>query len=203
MAIATNVVANGSSTTAGLNARNSYITLYKVNDAAITFNNLAIGGEVYTDLIARESAINALRLVGALNVYWLQPFSNDYPISGGLNARCFSAMRAHVARMKLARWTIVLVNQLPRSLSQYNEYRNTYQNPSIASMVSEGRADFLMNWGNDPVIGTDAAGCDTSIIGDGIHPTQWTHDYGYANYVVPIMARIRPPGSAATDQASY
>ena len=54
MANATNVVANGSSTTAGLNGSNSYIGLYKVNNPEITFNNLARGGEVYTDLIARE-----------------------------------------------------------------------------------------------------------------------------------------------------
>ena len=191
MANATNVVANGSSTTAGLNGSDSYIGLYKVNNPEITFNNLARGGEVYTDLIARESAINALRVVGALNVYWLQPFSNDYPVTGGLNAACFSTMRVHLERIKMARWIIVLVNQLPRSLRQYNEYRKAYQNPSIASMVSEGRADFLMDWGNDLVIGTDTAGSDTSIIGDGIHPTQWTHDYGYANYVVSIMAQIR------------
>src|SRR6476660_7127079 len=126
MANATNVVANGSSTTAGLNGSDSYIGLYKVNNPEITFNNLARGGEVYTDLIARESAINALRVVGALNVYWLQPFSNDYPVTGGLNAACFSTMRVHLERIKMARWIIVLVNQLPRSLRQYNEYRKAY-----------------------------------------------------------------------------
>jgi hypothetical protein len=48
-----------------------------------------------------------------------------------------------------------------------------------------------MDWGNDSVIGNDAAGSDTSIIGDGIHPTPWTQEYGYSNYVVPIMAQIR------------
>jgi len=200
MELATNVVANGSSTTAGVSANNSYIMLYKVNNEGITFNNLAIGGEVYIDLIARESTINALRVVGALNVYWLQPFSNDFPITGGLNARCFSAIRAHIRRMKLARWIIVLVNQLPRSLPQYNDYRNAYQNPSIASMVSQKGADFLMDWGNDAVIGTDAAGLDTSIIADSIHSTQWAHDYGYFNYVMPIMARIhRPRSEVATE----
>src|SRR5262245_1090897 len=98
MEIATNVVANGSSTTAGVNVSNSYIKLYKVNNLEIMFNNLAVGGEVYTNLIARESTINALRVTGAINVYWLQPFSNDYPITGGLNATCFSAIRAHVER---------------------------------------------------------------------------------------------------------
>jgi len=40
MANATNVVANGSSTTAGLNGSDSYIGLYKVNNPEITFNNL-------------------------------------------------------------------------------------------------------------------------------------------------------------------
>lgn len=198
MKIATNVVANGSSTTAGVNATNSYIKLYQLNNLETTFNNLSVGGEVYTDLIARESAINELRVTGAINVYWLQPFSNDYPITEGLNSRCFSAMRAHVERMKLARWIIVLVNQLPRALPEYNEYRNAYQNPTIASIVSGGGADFLMDWGNDPVIGNDAAGSDTSIIGDGIHPTQWTHDYGYANYVVPIMKFRRAPDVLTT-----
>jgi len=196
--IATNVVANGSSTTAGVNATNSYIKLYQLNNLETTFNNLSVGGEVYTDLIARESAINELRVTGAINVYWLQPFSNDYPITEGLNSRCFSAMRAHVERMNLARWIIVLVNQLPRALPEYNEYRNAYQNPTIASIVSGGGADFLMDWGNDPVIGNDAAGSDTSIIGDGIHPTQWTHDYGYANYVVPIMKFRRAPDALTT-----
>jgi len=191
MDIAINVVANGSSTTVGVNASNSYIGLYKVNTVETIFNNLAVGGEVYTDLIAREPAINALRVTGAINVYWLQPFSNDYPITGGLNATCFLAVREHVKRIKLARWIIVLVNQLPRALPEYNEYRNAYQNPTIASIVSGGGADFLMDWGNDPVIGNDAAGTDTSIIGDGIHPTQWTQEYGYASYVVPIMAQIR------------
>jgi len=137
-------------------------------------------------------------VTGAINVYWLQPFSNDYPITEGLNSRCFSAMRAHVERMKLARWIIVLVNQLPRALPEYNEYRNAYQNPTIASIVSGGGADFLMDWGGDPVIGNDAAGSDTSIIGDGIHPTQWTHDYGYANYVVPIMKFRRAPDVLTT-----
>jgi hypothetical protein len=189
--VATNLVANGSSTTAGVGENNSYIGLYKVGNLDIIFNNLAVGGEVYTDLIAREPAVNALRVSGALNVYWLQPFSNDYPITGGLDAACFSAMREHVKRMKLARWIIVLVNQLPRALPEYNEYRNAYQNPTIASIVSAGDADFLMDWGNDSVIGNDAAGSDTSIIGDGIHPTPWTQEYGYSNYVVPIMAQIR------------
>jgi hypothetical protein len=188
---AINVVANGSSTTAGVNASNSYIGLYKVNNWEIIFNNLAVGGEVYTDLIARESAIKALRVRRAINVYWLQPFSNDYPITGGLHATCFSAMREHVKRMQLARWIIVLVNQLPRALPEYNDYRNAYQNPTIGSMLSSGRADLLMDWGNDPVIGNDAAGSDTLIIGDGVHPTQWTQDYGYVNYVLPIMTRIR------------
>ena len=191
MEVATNLVANGSSTTAGVGANNSYIGLYKVGNPDAIFNNLAAGGEVYTDLIAREPAINALRVSGAINVYWLQPFSNDYPIAGGLDATCFSAMREHVKRMKLARWIIVLVNQLPRALPEYNEYRNAYQNPTIASIVCAGDGDFLMDWGNDPVIGNDAAGSDTSIIGDGIHPTPWTQEYGYANYVVPIMAQIR------------
>jgi hypothetical protein len=102
MAIATNVVANGSSTTAGVNVSSSYVKLYKVNNSGIMFNNLATGGEVYTDLIARESIINALRLVGALNVYWLQTFSNDYPITGGVDATCFLAVRAHLERMNLA-----------------------------------------------------------------------------------------------------
>jgi len=59
---------------------------------------------------------------------------------------------------------------------------------------------------NDLVIGTDTAGSDTSIIGDGIHPTQRTHDYGYANYVVSIMAQItaelRLPKEAAKEQAA-
>jgi hypothetical protein len=90
------------------------------------------------------------------------------------------------------------VNQLPRADPEYNEYRNAYQNPTIASIVSGGGADFLMDWGNDPVIGNDAAGSDTSIIGDGIHPTQWTHDYGYAKYVVRIMKFRRAPDVLTT-----
>lgn len=73
MKIATNVVANGSSTTAGVNATNSYIKLYQLNNLETTFNNLSVGGEVYTDLIARESAINELRVTGAINVYWCSP----------------------------------------------------------------------------------------------------------------------------------
>jgi len=40
--IATNVVANGSSTTAGVNASNSYIKLYQLNNLETTFNNLSV-----------------------------------------------------------------------------------------------------------------------------------------------------------------
>jgi hypothetical protein len=43
------------------------------------------------------------------------------------------------------------------------------------------------------VFGTDAAGSDTDIISDGLHPTQIVHTAGYEDYLVPALAAIAKP----------
>jgi hypothetical protein len=181
--MAINIVCGGSSTTAALS---SYIRQY--SGAGVTVNNVSQGGYGAAQIVATEPTVDAFRVAGDINVYWCQPSSNDFPSTD------FAWLRPHLLGRKAVGFHIVLVNQLPRANDGYNIWRNDSLNPELDDILTEGIADYLMDWGRDPVIGTDAAGDDLDIIdADGVHPTQFTQDYGHDNYVVPIMAGIVRP----------
>lgn len=96
--------------------------------------------------------------------------------SGGLDAATFCTnLATYLDARRTAGWYVGIATILPGTAVGFNAKRNT-ANATIAGWVGT-HCDFLIDFAADATMGPDAAASDTSLYGDGIHPTQLGQGY--------------------------
>jgi lysophospholipase L1-like esterase len=117
-----------------------------------------------------------------LNLLFIEIGANDFGSGNSVtNAsqraalmQYYTDMRTYAAANGIA-LKIIGTTLLPHGTAHggsanYNAERNANVNPMIRAAVGN-EIDAVVDWAADPILGPDAAGNDTSIYGDAIHPT--------------------------------
>jgi lysophospholipase L1-like esterase len=156
--------------------------------------NFATGGETLSTISGRAgSAIVKFSPAPVLNVLTLQLGQNDF-ISGGPYANNVVGWVADVQELlatyrrgagsKLLK--IGLTTQNPRNDATFLGTRAAV-NTAIRELVTDGNAEFLIDWAADPTYGQDADVSDTTKYPDGIHPSQANQNNMEALYYRPAL----------------
>ena len=156
--------------------------------------NFATGGETLSTISGRTaSVIEKFAAAPALNILTLQLGQNDF-IATGPYANNVAGWVADV-RTLLATYRkgsgstllkIGLTTQNPRSDATFLGTRAAV-NTAIRALVTDGNADFLIDWAVDPTYGQDADVSDTAKYPDGTHPSQANQNNMEALYYRPAL----------------
>jgi hypothetical protein len=74
----------------------------------------------------------------------------------------------------------------PKADTLHNSNRNVID-PVLRTWPSLGKCDFVVDWGSDPTWGPDAAGFNSALYPDGIHPSQAGQNNMEALYFRPKL----------------
>lgn len=153
------------------------------------YQNEATGGDAYAAFVAEEATCIGHRIAGQINIYSLRWGAND---STSDTAPSLAALPLHVARMKAAGFSILLVTLNPKADNAFNTWRATLRTLQL-SMLSQGLVDGIADFGADQTYCKNADGFDTAMYSDGLHPNNTIHTYLQANYYAPAIAAITKP----------
>jgi lysophospholipase L1-like esterase len=159
-----------------------YHVIYMSDPAAINTpisrTNFATGGETLADISKRvANVITAFAAPPTLNVLTLQLGQNDF-IGGGPYANNVAGWVVDVETL-IASYRgagnnlmkIGLTTQNPRNDPTFLGTRSAV-NAAIRALVTNGKADFLVDWAIDPTYSQDADVTDPAKYPDGTHPSQ-------------------------------
>jgi hypothetical protein len=169
------------------NGTAAYPYLYLANDSPEV-----IGG-IYT-VVNGTMADVGLNLIGKVIPADRAPGSKyivTFMVTNGLSdaAAYLATLGTIVDTLKAQGALVYLATLLPRGNTGHNTLRNAV-NVGIDAMLAANRIAGIIPFAADPTIGTDAAGFDTGLYPDGIHPTNTVQ----SNNLEPIF---RPVVNAA------
>jgi lysophospholipase L1-like esterase len=156
--------------------------------------NFATGGETLSVIGGRAASLIAqFATPPVLNVLTLQLGQNDF-IAGGPYANKVAAWVTDVEALLAAYRTgagsrllkIGLTTQNPRNDATFLGTRAAV-NTAIRALVTNGNADFLIDWALDPTYAQDADVDDATKYPDGVHPSQTNQDNMEALYYRPAL----------------
>jgi lysophospholipase L1-like esterase len=141
--------------------------------------NFATGGETLSTISERTATVIAkFAAAPALNVLTLQLGQNDFIAIGpyannvaGWVTDVQTLLAAYRAGAGSNLLKIGLTTQNPRNDPTFLGTRAAV-NTAIRALVTDGNADFLIDWAVDPTYGQDADVNDTTKYPDGVHPSQ-------------------------------
>jgi lysophospholipase L1-like esterase len=156
--------------------------------------NFATGGETLSTIAGRaRSVIEKFAAAPALNILTLQLGQNDFVATGPYannvtgwvtDVRALLATYQTGAGSKLLK--IGLTTQNPRNDATFLGTRAA-ANTAIRALVTDGSADFLIDWAADPAYGQHADVSDTAKYPDGTHPSQANQNNMEALYYRPAL----------------
>jgi hypothetical protein len=156
--------------------------------------NFAMGGETLSTISGRTASVLAkFAPAPALNVLTLQLGQNDFVIDGPYAnnvAGWVTDVQALLATYRTGAGSnllkIGLTTQNPRNDTTFLGTRSAV-NTAIRALVTDGNADFLIDWAVDPTYGRDADVNDATKYPDGVHPSQANQNNMEALYYRPAL----------------
>lgn len=156
--------------------------------------NFATGGETLSVISGRAATLIAnFAAPPMVNILTLQLGQNDF-IAGGPYANKVAAWVSDVEAL-LATYRagaggnllkIGLTTQNPRNDATFLGTRGAV-NAAIRTLVSNGNADFVIDWALDPAYSQDADVNDVTKYPDGVHPSQANQQNMEALYYRPAL----------------
>lgn len=188
-----NVVAEGDSITA---AADSYAVVGRTlstNDR-VAFTKRAVGGSTMATMTARAAGTNAAQIAGMPNILTILIGTNDFGADGDTPATFLSQLETYLDAAILAGWRtgtnkIVLSTLTPRTGPPgFPAWRAT-ANAGISALIGV-KADYLVDFTANPIMGPDAAAADTLLYSDGLHPTALGQTYLAQDYKTMLNALL-------------
>lgn len=142
--------------------------------------SFAVGGSTLAIMSLRSASVDAaFKAARTKNILSVLIGANDL---GTINGNTyFTSVKAYCVARKAANpdLKIVMVTVLPQSNATVNTNRGLF---NTAVRNDPSFYDALADFAADATVGTDAAGSDTGLYPDGLHPTDAVHD----TYLKPI-----------------
>lgn len=157
----------------------SYTGIFAREHPSIPFKGMAVSGSHVTDAVTGNGLVERLPQVLAARPALVTVLigTNDLGASRGLTpVMWLNNLWAYVAAVKATGAKVVVGTVLPICLPQYRDYNDGHSqqrpvvNDDIRAAVGT-RIDGVFDVAADPVMGSDAAACDTALYSDGLHPT--------------------------------
>lgn len=157
----------------------SYTGIFAREHPSIPFKGMAVSGSHVTDAATGNGLVERLPQVLAEKpaVVTVLIGTNDLGASRGLTpVMWLNNLWGYVAAVKATGAKVVVGTVLPICLPQYRDYNDGHRqqrpvvNDDIRAAVGT-KIDAVFDVAADPVMGPDAAACDTTLYGDGLHPT--------------------------------
>jgi len=168
--------AEGDSITFGTNVPqgSSYPCLYGANASPSVYGVVSgISGSTLATMSARGAALDAqLPTVKTGMTFLLSVLIGRNDISGysGGATQYAIDLATYCDARRAAGWKVVLCTVLPSTAAGVNTQR-AILNPILVGWGAGLHYDALCDFAADATMGTDAAGANTSLYGDGTHPT--------------------------------
>jgi len=180
----------------------SHTGLYAFARPNLLYYGRAVGGSTLADVAARFDADAALKpavvtvFTGANDVLSIGSAGSPYPTTQSY----LDALFAYAARWRATGAKVIVGTILgqcqPGNTNNVNGRTNTNRVPVNAGIRAAvgTKIDAVYDFAADPVMGTDAAACDTTLFADGLHPTS-----GVAG-ALDGQERLEPIYSAVVDR---
>lgn len=157
--------------------------IYAAAHPTVSYNGKAVGGSTIATMNSRFAVDSALRprlvtvLIGA-NDLTSYATTNDW----------LNALWAYTAQWKALGAKVVVGTVLPQCNNAAHNARRVAANAAIRAAVGN-QFDAVADYAADPVMGPDAAACNTSLYKDGLHPTDYQTPDDGQHKIEAIYAR--------------
>ncbi|MEO5494546.1 MAG: SGNH/GDSL hydrolase family protein [Sphingomonas sp.] len=154
--------------------------IFAILHPTVTFNGRAVGGSTLVSMAARFDTDAVFKpkvvtiLIGANDVYSIGSIGSKYVVTSDyLNALFAYAAKWRATGAKVLVGTVLGQCQAGNP-NNVNDRQNVARVPVNAGirMAIGTKIDGVIDYAADPVMGTDAAACDTMLFQDGVHPTE-------------------------------
>lgn len=181
----------------------SHTGIYAASRPTVQFWGKAVGGSVLNDVVARFDAEVDLKpavvtlMIGANDVLSVGAIGSPYATAQDyLNALFAYAAKWRATGAKVIVGTILGQCQVgnPNNVNGRTNTNRVPVNAGIRAAVGT-KIDGVYDFAADPVMGTDAAACDTTLFVDGVHPTAGVSG------VLDGQERLAPIYTAPVDRA--
>jgi lysophospholipase L1-like esterase len=178
----------------------SYHTIYISHAIATTDQiSFATDGATLSDLTSRQSSvIAALSPMAGITFLFIQGGQNDFVTGAAYASNSSEWLRdfdSYLATFRSAisgdrnlkdRVKLGIATHNPKADTVHNSNRNVID-PVLLTWPGLGKCDFVVDWGSDPTWGPDAAGFNSSLYPDGVHPSQAGQNNMEALYFRPKL----------------
>jgi hypothetical protein len=144
----------------------------------------AVSGSTIASMVSRASTTDSYYTSGSTLVVLIG--ANDLVSLG--SATWLTNLRAYLVARKATGWRIVLCTPTPATTSGFNTQR-ALALATLRGWNGDGTVDYVIDFAADPTMGPDAAASNTSLYGDGLHPTTFGQSL-LANCAVSTLNRI-------------
>lgn len=200
MTISNKIVLHFEGDSISANAAYTYAYYRQSKWSWVTFNYAVAGATIQgnsgNSLTGREQTVGAAFIPNATNVLSVYIGANNFgTTTTATNDADMAALVAYCDRMRQRGFYVVVWTMSPQSSATHSIFltnRATY-NPQYRAMLGVN-CHAIIDIEADSIMGPDAAGNDTSLYGDGLHPTTLGHGH-LARIATPIFDSF---GRAAT-----
>lgn len=147
-------------------------------------HNSAVSGSTIASMVSRAATTDSYYTSGSTLVVLIG--ANDLVSLGA--ATWLTNLRAYLVARKATGWRIVLCTPTPATTSGFNTQRALVL-ATMRGWSGDGTVDYVIDFAADPTMGPDAAASNTSLYGDGLHPTTFGQSI-MANCAVTTLNRI-------------
>ncbi|MEO5494545.1 MAG: SGNH/GDSL hydrolase family protein [Sphingomonas sp.] len=178
--------------------------IYSAAHPGLTFNGRAVGGSTLVSMAARFDADVVFKpkvvtiLIGANDVYSIGSLGSPYTVTADYLTALFAyAAKWRATGAKVLVGTVFAQCQVgnPNNVNGRQNTARVPVNTGIRAAIG-AKIDGVIDYAADPVMGTDAAPCDTTWFVDGVHPTS-----GATGGIVDGQGRMAITYSTSVDLA--
>jgi lysophospholipase L1-like esterase len=166
----------------------SYASLFHAAYPSINYHNTAVSASTLTNLTSRAATDDALIVPGGLNVMSVLVGANDLNSSSA--ATFLSNLATYLDARRSAGWLVVLCTVLPRNEagSAGFEAKRQASNPTMRTWPGV-HCDAIVDF-DTTTMGLYASCLDSTLYGDGLHPTALGQSIMYPAYA-PVLIGIQ------------